>query len=84
MNDVETGGAAPRSSLELFVVFTRLALQGFGGVLPVAQFELVERTRWMTRAQFVETLSVAQVLPGPNVCNLALMTGDRFQRFSLI
>jgi chromate transporter len=74
----EPDAAAPRSSLELFLVFTRLALQGFGGVLPVAQHELVERTRWMTRAQFVETLSVAQVLPGPNVCNLALMTGDRF------
>ena len=74
----EPRAAAPRSSLELFLVFTRLALQGFGGVLPVAQHELVERTRWMTRAQFVETLSVAQVLPGPNVCNLALMTGDRF------
>ncbi|HET7772250.1 MAG TPA: chromate transporter, partial [Burkholderiaceae bacterium] len=28
--------------------------------------------------EFVELLSLAQVLPGPNVCNLALMIGDRF------
>ena len=55
-----------------------MALQGFGGVLAVAQIELVERTGWLTREEFVEALSVAQVLPGPNVCNLALMTGDRF------
>jgi len=68
----------PRSSLELCRVFNRLAMQGFGGVLPVAQIELVERAGWLTREEFVETLSVAQVLPGPNVCNLALMVGDRF------
>jgi chromate transporter len=52
-------------------------LQGFGGVLPVAQRELVERLRWLTKAQFVEMLAVSQVLPGPNVVNLALMFGDR-------
>jgi chromate transporter len=69
--------AAPRSPGEMFRVFNRMALQGFGGVLPVAQRELVERERWMTREQFIEALSVAQVLPGPNIINLALMIGDR-------
>ena len=38
----------PRGCMELFVVFSRLALQGFGGVLPIAQRELVERTGWLT------------------------------------
>jgi chromate transporter len=69
--------AAPRSPGELFSVFTRLALQGFGGVLPVAQRTLVERQGWMTREQFLELLSVSQVLPGPNIVNLALIFGDR-------
>lgn len=46
--------------------------------MPVAQRELVERRRWMTREQFLEMLSLAQVLPGPNVMNLGLMIGDRF------
>lgn len=68
----------PRSPGELFRVFNRLALQGFGGVLPVAQRELVEREAWLTREQFVETLSIGQVLPGPNIINMALMIGDRF------
>ncbi len=70
--------AAPRSRLDLYRVFNRMALQGFGGVLAVAQIELVERTGWLTREEFVEALSVAQVLPGPNVCNLALTIGDRY------
>lgn len=68
----------PASLKALFVAFTRLALQGFGGVLAVAQRELVERLGWLTKEEFVETLAVAQVLPGPNVVNLSLMVGDRF------
>jgi len=68
----------PQTPGEMFRVFTWLALQGFGGVIAVAQRELVERQRWLTRAQFVETLSIGQVLPGPNIVNMALMIGDRF------
>jgi chromate transporter len=63
--------------MDLFVSFNVLALQGFGGVLAVAQRELVERKRWYTREEFVEDWAVAQILPGPNVVNLALMFGDR-------
>jgi chromate transporter len=68
----------PASTGDLFFAFNRLALQGFGGVLAVAQRELVERKRWVTREEFVEMLALGQVLPGPNVVNLALMFGDRF------
>ena len=69
--------AAPASLRELFLAFNWLALQGFGGVLPVAQRELVERRNWLTKDEFVEMLAISQVLPGPNVVNLALMFGDR-------
>lgn len=68
----------PESATELFFAFNGLALQGFGGVLAVAQRELVERRRWLDSEQFLELVSVAQVLPGPNVVNLALMLGDRY------
>lgn len=67
----------PASLRELFVAFTWLALQGFGGVLAVVQRELVERKQWLTHEEFVEDWAVAQVLPGPNVVNLALMFGGR-------
>jgi len=69
--------AAPQSPADLFWAFNRLALQGFGGVLPVAQRELVERLGWLTRQDFLELLSLSQVLPGPNVVNLGLIMGDR-------
>ena len=68
----------PASCAELFCVFNRLALQGFGGVLPVAHRELVERQRWLSAPQFVALLSIGQVLPGPNIINISIMLGDRF------
>ena len=67
----------PQSRLDLFRSFSILALQGFGGVLAVAQCELVDRKQWLTAEEFVEDSAVAQILPGPNVVNLALMIGDR-------
>jgi chromate transporter len=75
--DHEGPPAGPASLFELFRVFNRLALHGFGGVLPWAQRVLVEERRWLTREEFVEMLSFAQLAPGPNVCNLAIMFGDR-------
>jgi chromate transporter len=68
----------PRSLGDLYLSFTLLALQGFGGVLAVVQRELVERKRWMTREEFVEEWAVAQIMPGPNVVNLSLMIGARY------
>jgi chromate transporter len=68
----------PRSLADLYISFTLLALQGFGGVLAVVQRELVERKRWMTREEFVEEWAVAQIMPGPNVVNLSMMIGSRY------
>ena len=73
--------AQPKSLADLFVSFTLLALQGFGGVLAVVQRELVEKKRWMTREEFVEEWAVAQIMPGPNVVNLSLMIGARYFGF---
>lgn len=68
----------PRSAREVFVAFSLLALQGFGGVMAVTQRELVERRRWLTRQQFLEDWAVAQILPGPNIANMAILLGDRY------
>lgn len=68
----------PRSLSDLFLSFTWLAVQGFGGVLAVAQRELVDRKRWFTREEFIEEWAVAQIVPGPNMINLAIMLGGRY------
>lgn len=68
----------PSSLPDLFVAFTLLALQGFGGVMAVVQRELVERRRWLTQDEFIEDWAVAQIMPGPNVVNLSMMIGARY------
>jgi chromate transporter len=81
-HDPSVGAAAlrqqPQSITDLFVSFSILALQGFGGVLAIVQRELVERKKWLTQEEFLEDWAVAQILPGPNVVNLSLMIGDRY------
>lgn len=75
-----TGSCAPQqpqSPTDLFLSFTWLALQGFGGVLAVVQREMVDKKRWLTQEQFLEDWAVAQIMPGPNVLNLSVMLGDR-------
>jgi chromate transporter len=47
-------------------------------VLPFARRMLVERRRWLTADEFNETLSLCQSLPGPNIVNLSIATGQRF------
>jgi chromate transporter len=68
----------PASVRALFWAFSWLALQGFGGVLAVVQRELVEKRQWLTPEEFVEDWAVAQIMPGANVVNLALIVGDRY------
>lgn len=70
--------AVPASPADLFISFTWLALQGFGGVVAIVQREVVERKQWLTQDEFLEDWAVAQVLPGPNVANLAMMIGGRY------
>ena len=76
--DATTGLQRPSSARQMFVVFTLLALQGFGGVLSVAHRVLVDGKRWLSQDDFLSILSVSQVLPGPNIVNMALIIGWRF------
>ena len=80
MNTPSPTGETPRpqSLTDLFMTFSILALQGFGGVLAVVQRELVERKRWLTKEEFVEEWAVAQLMPGPNVINLSIVLGSRY------
>jgi chromate transporter len=64
---------------DLFWEFLKIGLSGFGGVLPFAHRILVERSRWLTEQEFTEVLSLAQFLPGPNIVNLSVIVGRRFQ-----
>ncbi|HEY6720008.1 MAG TPA: chromate transporter [Burkholderiales bacterium] len=63
---------------ELFIRFTQVAVSGFGGVMPFARRMLVEERRWLSAEEFTDVLSLCQVLPGPNIVNVAVCVGARY------
>jgi chromate transporter len=70
---------APPGTAELFLAFMQVGLSGFGGVLAWAHRMVVRDRRWMSEQEFVETLGLCQVLRGPNIGNLSIYIGARFQ-----
>jgi chromate transporter len=64
---------------ELFIRFTQVGVSGFGGVMPWARRMLVEERHWLSDEEFSEALSLCQVLPGPNIVNMAVSVGTRFR-----
>ena len=64
--------------LEIFLTFSQIALSGFGGTGFWTRLILIDRRRWLTRAEYVGNQSLAQLLPGPNVFNMAVIVGHRY------
>src|SRR4051812_21836985 len=46
--------------------------------MPWAYRVMVEERRWMTHADFVETIGLCQFLPGPNIGNATIVLGKRW------
>lgn len=70
---------APRvTAWALFREFTHMTLISFGGVLFWSRRFFVERRRWLSEQEFVEIVALAQLLPGVNGLNLAVIIGYRF------
>lgn len=63
--------------LRLLIIFSQITIVGFGGVLPFAYRELVERRRLLSNAAFSEMFAFGQVMPGPAIANFALTVGYR-------
>jgi len=68
----------PRSLVELFTGFLAIGARSFGGVLPWAYRTMVEERRWLTPADFAETIGLCQFLPGPNIGNASIVLGKRW------
>jgi chromate transporter len=74
---VERSPLAGVSRAKLFASFLKMGLLGFGGVLPWARRIIVDERRWLDDREFAELIGLCQVLPGPNVVNLAVIIGAR-------
>ncbi len=63
---------------DLFTSFLKSALFTYGGgyaMIMMAEREVCDKRRWLTRSQFLENLSIAQSAPGPISINLSILIG---------
>jgi chromate transporter len=63
---------------QLFIGFSKIGISGFGGVLPWARRSIVEQEKWISSEEFNALLGICQIVPGPNIVNLAVCVGSRF------
>ena len=64
--------------LQLFIVFFKIGLFGFGGgyaMLSMIQYEVVEANRWLSVAEFTDIVAISQMTPGPISINCATYIG---------
>ncbi|MBJ6799813.1 chromate transporter [Geomonas sp. Red259] len=67
------------SHKQLFLGFNRIALSGFGGVMSWARSAIVDELRWLSSEEFTTLFGLCQFMPGPNIVNLSVCIGNRFQ-----
>ena len=72
---------ARRTTLaEIAGLFLKIGLTSFGGGLTAWLFrDVVDRRRWLSEEEFLGGLTLAQILPGPNVVNLSIYIGFRLR-----
>ena len=63
----------------LFIAFAKIGLCGIGSLLAWAHRVIVDERHWMSEAEFAETLSLCQFLPGPENANISIYVGSKFR-----
>ncbi len=79
--DCAAPSAPPKiiSHRDLFLVFAKIGLLGFGGVTAWLRIILVEEQGWLGEQEFAELFGLASTLPGANTVAVSVMLGDRCQ-----
>lgn len=69
---------------KLLLAFTRANLLGYGGgpsAIPLIRNEVVSNFKWLTDAEFADTLAIGNTLPGPIATKMAAYVGYRVDGF---
>ncbi len=72
--------SARSTLLELALLFLKLGLTAFGGPtahIAMMEDEVVRRRKWISKEEFLDLLSAANLIPGPNSTELAIHIGHR-------
>jgi chromate transporter len=63
----------------LFFGFLKLSLCSFGGGLIWARRLVIEQRQWMDEQEFAETLTLCQLMPGPNIVGITVCVGAKLR-----
>jgi chromate transporter len=67
----------------IFIVFLKIGTFAFGGVYSMLAFfekELVERHKWITREEYIESVALGQMTPGPPIVNAGICIGYKLKK----
>jgi chromate transporter len=70
----------PPSLLNIALTFAAITSTAFGGGQKASIRHQVTTKGWMDSDEFMDGLELAQVLPGPNILNLAIYCGQRTRK----
>ena len=80
LEGAENSSSADRVPLSaLFIGFLKVSLCGFGGGLVWARRVVVEQRQWMDEQEFAETLTLCQLMPGPNIVGITVCVGAKLR-----
>ena len=68
---------------KIFLVFLKIGTFSFGGVYSMIAFferELVEKRKWITQEEFMESFAIGQMTPGPPIVNTGIFIGYKLRR----
>lgn len=69
--------SGPPSLANIALTFATISATAFGGGQKASVRQQVLSHGWMDSERFMDGLEIAQVLPGPNILNLALYCGQK-------
>ena len=67
---------------KLFLSFLKIGAFTFGGgwaMISIIEREIVEKHQWITKADFLDLLAVAQSMPGILAVNISVVIGDNLR-----
>lgn len=77
---MNTRPSARPSLLTVFGTFFKVGSFTFGGgfaMIPIIQREVVDKQKWLSDQEFVDTIAITQAAPGPVAVNSAVFIGYR-------